>query len=563
MTSPQIISQDHPFSDEKAEDVMLSGLDQTKEFAATDPTSHIEDVGKEVSQVSITPTTQLGFWAAITTYKYAALLCFMAGLSGWCDGYEQSMSGSIIALTGFIHQFGAPNSAGKWALKTNDVSLFTSMKNVAAVVGGFTMSYPVDRFGRKFSFIFMNILMIACCITEMFAQTPAQWIAARLIDGFAVGMATCFINVYVAELAPTPARGALMAFYAFFNNAGSFCASVGLNVVQRLPAEKWRNIIYSQWVLLGLAAAAALWIPESPRWLVGKGRIEQARKVLTHVYGRCDKYDIETELERMVYEVEYSKKEKAIRASGSYRDVFRGTNFLRLVASFLPYHFQAAVGVPIISIYSSYFFGLVGLSNPFNATVATGVTQLVCCIFAVYLVERLGRRTLVLGGGIGCICCLIAMGTAAKVAPTKSADGLVALACLWYAFFSLSISPLGYIYMAETATVSLRAKTSGIAIIVCQGMSFAYNYIVPICLAAPALGTGGTVLLFVATATCVWILIFFLVPETRGRSFTELDELFARRIPAWKFAKTDTEESRLRKEIQASATNAAALSSEV
>jgi MFS family permease len=58
----------------------------------------------------------------------------------------------------------------------------TAMKNVAAVVGGFTMSYPVDRFGRKFSFIFMNILMIACCITEMFAQTPAQWIAARLID---------------------------------------------------------------------------------------------------------------------------------------------------------------------------------------------------------------------------------------------------------------------------------------------------------------------------------------------------------------------------------------------
>jgi hypothetical protein len=71
------------------------------------------------------------------------------------------------------------------------------------------------------------------------------------------------------------------------------------------------------------------------------------------------------------------------------------------------------------------------------------------------------------------------------------------------------------------------------------------------------------VLLFVATATCVWILIFFLVPETRGRSFTELDELFARRIPAWKFAKTETEESRLRKEMQASATSAPTLPSEV
>lgn len=125
MTSPQIVNHDRPFTDEKAEEVVLGGVDQTKEFAAIDPASHIEDAGKEVPQVLITPTTQLGFWAAIKTYKYAALLCFMAGLSGWCDGYEQSMSGSIIALTGFIHQFGAPNSAGKWALKTNDVSLFT------------------------------------------------------------------------------------------------------------------------------------------------------------------------------------------------------------------------------------------------------------------------------------------------------------------------------------------------------------------------------------------------------------------------------------------------------
>ena len=234
--------------------------------------------------------------------------------------------------------------------------------------------------------------------------------------------------------------------------------------MQRLPAEKWRNIIYSQWVLLGLAAAAALWIPESPRWLVGKGRIEQARKVLTHVYGRCDKYDIETELERMVYEVEYSKKEKAIRALGSYRDVFRGTNFVGpLSAALLRWMCAERSSCDwwrrssrIISKRRSAF-----PSSPFTARTSLAwwdcpirstplwpqgtseewltvlalvlclprsVTQLVCCIFAVYLVERLGRRSLVLGGGIGCICCLIAMGTAAKVAPTKSADGLVALA---------------------------------------------------------------------------------------------------------------------------------------
>lgn len=103
---------------------------------------------------------------------------------------------------------------------------------------------------------------------------------------------------------------------------------MGLNIVERLPSDKWRNVIYSQWVLIGLALMGALWIPESPRWLVGKGRMEKARKVLTHVYGNCEHYDIEVELQRMVEEVEYAKREKSIRASGSYRDIFRGTNFV-------------------------------------------------------------------------------------------------------------------------------------------------------------------------------------------------------------------------------------------
>ncbi|OCF31417.1 hypothetical protein I316_06819 [Kwoniella heveanensis BCC8398] len=511
---------------------------------------HVEDVGddakEEIAPYVVPPTERLGFVAAVKKYKYATFLCFLAGMSAWCDGYEQGMSGSIVALKGFVMQFGHQNDDGKWALEPNHVSLFAAMKNLAAVVGGSTMSYPVDRFGRKFAFLFMNVIMIAVVIAEMFAKTPAQWIGARILDGFAVGMATCFVNVYVAELAPTSCRGALMGFYAFFNNAGGFTGSVGLNVVQRLPPSQWRHIIYSQWVLIVLALAGAIWIPESPRWLVAKGKNDKARKVLKHVYGRVPDYDVDVELQRMVAEIEFARQQKSISSSGSYRDVFRGTNFRRFIISVLPYHFQAAVGTGIISIYSSYFFGMLGLANPFNATVATGVTQLVSGLLAIPLIERVGRRRLILVGGAACIVCLVCMGTMAKVNTDGTVVGLVVFACLWYFFFSSSISPLGYVYMSETATVSLRAKTSGLAIVVCQGFSFAYNYIIPICLNAPALGTGGTVLLFVATASFVWTAIFFLVPETKHRSFTELDELFERKIPAWRFASTETQEDRNR-----------------
>ena len=138
------------------------------------------------------------------------------------------------------------------------------------------------------------------------------------------------------------------------NSAGGFTGSVGLNVVQQLPASKWRNIIYSQWVLIGLAIGSAIYIPESPRWLVGKGKTDRARKVLERVYGNCPHYDIDVELQRMVMEVDYAKKEKGIRASGGYLDLFKGTNFvsiltrmrLQLTRSVAPRCFYSAVPFP-------------------------------------------------------------------------------------------------------------------------------------------------------------------------------------------------------------------------
>lgn len=111
----------------KEEDIMVAGA-----------TDHIEDIGADVKEretVYVPPTEQLSFFKAIKRYKYAALLCFMAGLSGWCDGYEQGMSGSIIALTGFVRQFGVLGSNGKYALEPLNVSLFTCMSLFKVRVG--------------------------------------------------------------------------------------------------------------------------------------------------------------------------------------------------------------------------------------------------------------------------------------------------------------------------------------------------------------------------------------------------------------------------------------------
>ena len=129
---------------------------------------------------------------------------------------------------------------------------------------------------------------------------------------------------------------------------------------------------------------------------------------------------------------------------------------------------------------------------------------------------------------------------------------------MWTVGFNLSCGPMGYIYVAETATTRLRAKTTGIAIVFIQGMATVYVYIAPQMLNAPAMGMSNTgilsnaqrknvdadqcqVFFWCGTGTIIYVLVWLLVPETKGRTFSELDELFERKVPAWKFHKTEVD----------------------
>ncbi|KAL1870917.1 hypothetical protein VTK73DRAFT_2372 [Phialemonium thermophilum] len=258
-------------------------------------------------------------------------------------------------------------------------------------------------------------------------------------------------------------------------------------------------------------------------------------KINRHVEG----YDVDYEYNQLVLEIENAKVTAELQGGGSYLDVFRGTNRRRLIVSFLPWHWQVAMGVPIVTTYSSYFYDMAGLSNPFNGTVTTNVVTIVMLIVAVPLIERLGRRTLLIWCGPISIVALLVMGGVLKTDGSAVGPVLVTFACVWTVGYNLSAGPMGYIYVAETSTLRLRAKTTGIAIFFIQGMAAVYVYIAPIMLNAPGLGMSNTVFFWAGTCTLVYIFICLMVPETKGRTYVELDELFERKIPAWRFAKTD------------------------
>ncbi|KAJ3542353.1 hypothetical protein NM208_g4149 [Fusarium decemcellulare] len=474
---------------------------------------------------------------SLRTYKHASIVCMLAAVGALSDGYQVQMSGSIIALPGFVRTFGDLQPSGKYIIEPQYLALWGSLKNVAAMFGAGIGSYPADKLGRRWMILVVQIIMIGSCILEQLAVHWTHWLGARLLDGFSIGLAQCCINVYISEMAPTPCRGSLMSLVQLFYTIGSFLSAVSLNVVSQDVPENWRHAVLSQFAFCGVALIAWAFLPESARWHCVQGREAECKKILQKVNGKVEGYDVDREYRKMLVEIERANVTASVQGGGTYWDVFRGTNRRRLIISFLPWHWQVAIGVPIIGTYSSYFYDMAGLANPFNGTVATNVVNIVMLLVAVPLIERLGRRTLLLWCAPISIMSLLVIGGILRASGPAVGPVLIAFACMWAVGYNLSAGPMGYIYVAETATTRLRAKTTGVAIIGIQAMATVYVYIPPIMLNSPAFGI---MFFWAGTGSLVYILVWFLVPETKGRTFAELDELFDRGIPAWKFAKTKT-----------------------
>ncbi|CAO2658285.1 Nn.00g060080.m01.CDS01 [Neocucurbitaria sp. VM-36] len=520
-----------------------------QEMKHTEAVAESEGGDSNITQQAVDKES-LTLWQCLKKYKYASFICVLASIGSLSDGYQVQMSGSIIALPGFIAQFGALQKSGKYVIDPQYISLWGSLKNVFAMLGAGIGSYPTDKIGRKWMILVVQIIMVGACILEQFSTKWTHWLGARFLDGLSIGLAQCCINVYIGEMAPTQIRGALMSLMQLMYAIGSFLSAVSLNIVNQEKPERWRNAVLSQFALCGVAIIAWYFIPESARWHLKHGREDECKKILLKINGKVEGYDVEHEMKKLRIELENAKVTASIHGGGTYWDVFRGVNRRRLIISFLPWHWQVAIGVPIIGTYSSYFFKMAGLANPFHGTLATNCVTISMLLLAVPLVERLGRRTLLLWCSPICIASLLVMGGVLRAGGPAVGPVLIAFACIWTVGFNLSCGPMGYVYVAETATTRLRAKTTGVAIVFIQGMATVYVYIAPHMLNSPALGMSNTVFFWSGTGALVYILVWFLVPETKGRTFAELDELFERKIPAWRFKETKVETVTVRRETE-------------
>jgi SP family arabinose:H+ symporter-like MFS transporter len=380
---------------------------------------------------------------------------------------------------------------------------------LGTVIGSIVAGIPGDKYGRRDGLKIMAVLYIISALGCVLATSWAALICFRIIGGLAIGGSSVLGPMYIAEIAPAKWRGRLVGFFQFNVVFGILLAYFSNYIIgeQGFGASEWR------WKL-GIAAVPAaafflmlFFIPRSPRWLVKKQRIEEARGVLK-VIG-------EENYERELQEIVDSIDAEHIKVDKFFSAKYRLPIFLAITIGM----FNQLSGINAILYYLNSIFAAAGFNKVSSdlQAVAIGATNLVFTMIAMSLIDKVGRKKLLLIGAVGTAICLA--GVAAIFLTHQHEELLVWLLVGYIAFFAFSQGAVIWVYIGEVFPNRVRAKGQSLG-------SFSHwmmNGIISLIFPVMAARSGGYPFVFFAAMMVVqFVVVLLFYPETKGHSLEEL-----------------------------------------
>ena len=426
----------------------------------------------------------------------------IGSLGGLLFGYD---TGIIAGAILFIRK--------DFALRPLQQGLVVSSLVFGALAGAVTAGYLSDRFGRRRLLLLAAEVYAGGALGAALAPSVTVLIGFRLLLGLAVGVSSVLVPLYLAEMSPTAFRGALTSLNQLMIAIGIF---VSYMVTYLLSARAdWR-------AMLGLAAVpaalmlAGLWFQdESPRWLVVHDRIEEARAVLSRIHGP-------DAVEREVAEM------RSARLAGARLTIVqlwwnRGVRRGLLLAAMLAV-FQQLVGINTIVYYAPTILSAAGYARSVAILNSVGLASLsiVATLIAASIVDRVGRRPLMLGGVAAMAGSMAVIGVVFFSSGLHSAGGkAAAVACLAVFKFAFSISwgPLVWVMLPELLPLHVRGTAMGAAVFLNWATNFVVSLLFPVLL---AVGAGMVFETFAGFGVIAFVLTIRWLPETAGRSLESI-----------------------------------------
>ena len=425
--------------------------------------------------------------------------------------------GTVLAWTSpTLPELQSPNST--LPVTPEEGSWIGSLVAVGAIVGAVPAGYFADRFGRKLVLLAVSVPFLLSWILICVANAVGILYAARLIAGFATGAVSVVAPMFIGEIAESSIRGALGSFFQVMLTVGILYTYV----VGAVADYIWLGILSG--VIPVVFFLTFLRVPESPTYLMKKHRTEDAKKSLQ--YYRGTSYNIWRELQDLEKDISESTQAKV-----SIRDLIssKGTR-KALVVSLGLMIFQQLSGINAVIFYSVDIFDAAGSTlDPKVAAIIVGVVQVVVTYIASAIVDRAGRRVLLLLSASIMGLCLAILGLyfcLKNKGDDVSDIGWLPLLCVtvFIVMFSLGFGPLPWMMMGEVFAPNIKAAASSIA--VCTNWTLTFLVTFSFGKLIVGLGEDWTFWLFAIICGIATVFIFYLVPETKGKTLTEIQRIF-------------------------------------
>lgn len=408
-----------------------------------------------------------------------------------------------------------------WKLTDNNVELLTTSVLVGAVLGAIASGRLSDVLGRKKMIIINAVIFALGAVGCAFSTDFVMLISMRLIVGFAIGITSFVVPMYIAEISPSGKRGALVTLNQLMITIGllvSYITDYWLSNDNNIESWRWMFLVgfFPAIVLL----VGMFFLPETPRWLISKNRWDEGKKVLIGVE---DPSLVEQTLADLKEEVEFSSK-NSIRAGEILKPWLRPA----LIITIGIFFFQQFSGVNTIIYYSPIIFemtGIVSNTQSILPSILIGTVNVLACFVSVILLDKIGRRKLYLIGISGMIPSLILTGCCFFFKDQLGASlpyFAVFTIASFIIFINISLSPLGWLLISEIFPLSVRGTGMSIGSLSHWGFNAIISF--TFLTLTNGIGIGSTFLLY--AAVCIFGLAwgYYYIPETKGKSLELIEK---------------------------------------
>lgn len=444
-----------------------------------------------------------------TLSKYVIIISVIAAIGGLLFGYDTAVIAGAIGSIQTIFDL-SPALTG-WAASS---AIWGCM--IGVIFSGFLS----DKFGRKKVLILSAILFFISAVGSSIPNNLTQFVLARLIGGVGVGIASMLSPMYISEIAPAKIRGTLVTLY-------QLAIVIGINLVYYINLQiassgdaqwnldiGWRIMLGSEVIPALLFIILLFFIPESPRWLASKGKIDSAKAIIEKINGQNKSAELLNEIQ------DSFKEEK-----GSILVLFTsGLRMAIVVGMFLAF-FSQITGINAIIYYAPEIFKNIGFGadSAMFQTVIIGTVNTIFTFVAIAFIDKYGRRTLLLWGISGMIICLGGVGLMFHF-ELSSGPWLLLFILGFIASFAMSLGPIPWVLISEIFPTKFRGVAMSISILMVWIGVVLITQLTPILLE----GVGGafTFWIFMFNAIILFIFTFNMIPETKGKTLEEIAKMW-------------------------------------